>query len=82
MAGSFKTDILPMFRPQDINCMKPYKVLLDSYEWMSNPDNARQVYNRLTGKETPRMPADGKYWSNDKLKKFNDWRTVDPKFQP
>ena len=82
MAGSFKNDILPLFRPQDISCMKPYHVLLDSYEWMSKPANAKQVYNRLTGKETPRMPADGKFWDAAKLKKFNDWMTVEPKFQP
>lgn len=82
MAGSFKTDILPMFQPRDINCMKRRGVPLDSYEWISNPKNARQVYNRLSGKETPRMPEGGPYWDAGMLKKLNDWMTVDPKFQP
>lgn len=82
MSGSFKTDILPMFRQGDIDCMEPYDVHLDSYEWMSDPTNAKNVYLRLSGKRTPRMPADGAYWDKDMLKKFNDWMTVDPKFQP
>jgi hypothetical protein len=82
MAGSFKTDILPLFNPGDIECMEVYDVHLDSYEWMSNPDHAKNVYLRLTGKRTPRMPQGGPYWDKDMLKKFNDWMTVDPKFQP
>lgn len=82
MAGSFKTDILPMFRPGDIDCMDAYDVHLNDYDWMSNPNNARNVYDRLTGKKKPRMPEGGPYWSAEKLQKFNDWMTVDPKFQP
>ena len=82
MAGSFKTDILPLFRPQDITCMTRRGIRLGDYEWMSNPKNAAQVYNHLTGKETPRMPPDGKFWDAAMLKKFNDWMKVDPKFQP
>ena len=81
MAGSFKTDILPMFRQDDIDCMAEHDVLLDDYEWMSNPTNANNVYLRLTGKRRPQMPPDGP-WSSDKLKRFNDWMTVDPKLQP
>jgi hypothetical protein len=81
MAGSFKTDILPMFRPGDIDCMVDYGVLLDEYEWMSNPDNANNVYLHLTGKKKPQMPPD-KPWTGEMLKKFNDWMTVDPKLQP
>lgn len=82
MAGSFKTDILPLFRQQDIECMSLYGVELDNYEWMSNPDHATNVYLRLTGKRKPRMPEGGPYWNEAQLKKFNDWMTVDPKFQP
>jgi hypothetical protein len=86
MAGSFKTDILPLFRPEDIDCMSEYGVLLDNYEWMSNPDNAHanatNVYLRLTGKRKPRMPEGGPYWNEAQLKKLNDWMTVDPTYQP
>jgi hypothetical protein len=62
--------------------MAEYDVKLDSYEWMSNPTNAKSVYLRLTGKRTPRMPEGGPYWDKDMLQKFNDWMTVEPKFQP
>jgi hypothetical protein len=82
MAGSFKTDILPLFTPGDIDCMAAYDVLLDSYEWMSDPDHARNVYLRLTGKRQPRMPEGGPYWTKEMLDKFNNWMTVDPKLQP
>jgi hypothetical protein len=82
MAGSFKTDILPLFSQQDIDCMSEFGVELDNYEWMSNPDHANNVYLRLTGKRKPRMPEGGPYWKEAQLKKFNDWMTVDPKFQP
>jgi len=82
MSGSFKTDILPLFRKKDIDCMTPLKVYLDSYEWMSKVENAQNVYDHLTGTKKPRMPAGGPFWPPDKLKKFNDWMTVDPKFQP
>ena len=82
MAGSFKNDILPLFRQLDIDCMSGFGVELDNYEWMSNPDNANNVYLRLTGKKRPRMPEDGPYWNASQLKKFDDWMNVDPKFQP
>ena len=82
MAGSFKTDILPLFRQEDIDCMSEFGVALDDYNWMSNPDNANNVYLRLTGKRKPRMPEGGPYWNDAQLKKLNDWMKVDPKFQP
>jgi hypothetical protein len=82
MAGSFKSDILPLFRQQDIDCMSEFGVELDNYEWMSNPDHANNVYLRLIGKRKPRMPEGGPYWNEAQLKKLNDWMTVDPKFQP
>lgn len=82
MAGSFKNDILPLFRQLDIDCMSQYGVALDNYAWMSNPDNANNVYLHLTGKKRPRMPEGGPYWNASQLKKFDDWMNVDPKFQP
>ncbi|HJQ37356.1 MAG TPA: hypothetical protein VKB93_09470 [Thermoanaerobaculia bacterium] len=82
MAGSFKTDILPMFRAEDIECMNGYGVPLDSYEWISKPDNAKNVYLHLNGKRQPRMPEGGPYWSKEMLDRFNTWMSVDPKLQP
>ena len=82
MAGSFKNDILPMFRQMDIDCMSDYGVKLDHYEWMSKPKNAENVYARLSGERLPQMPEDGEFWTEEMLKKFSDWMNVDPKFQP
>lgn len=82
MAGSFKTEILPLFRDEDIDCMSAFGVELDNYEWMSKPDHANNVYLRLTGDRQPRMPEGGPYWSEGQLKKLYDWINVDPKFQP
>jgi hypothetical protein len=82
MAGSFKTDILPLFRQLDIDCMSEHHVYLDSFEWMSNPTNAQNVYDHLTGTTKPKMPPGKGAWDKTKLQKFNDWMTVDPKLQP
>jgi hypothetical protein len=79
MAGSFKTDVLPLFRPIDIKHMKPMRVKLDNHTWMSNPDNAQNVYDKLASKE---MPPDGPFWSDAQLKVLSDWMNVDPKYQP
>jgi hypothetical protein len=88
MAVSFATDILPLFRSKDVNCMKKGGVALDSYEYMSNasgdsafPDhaNARHVHAHLAGDETPRMPPDGA-WPAANLEKFAQWMTDG--FQP
>ena len=81
MAGSFKTDILPMFRPVDIDHMRPMGILLDDYAWMSKPDNAKGVYARLSGEETPRMPPRGPYWNAAQLQKLSDWMNVEPTYQ-
>jgi hypothetical protein len=89
MAVSFSADILPLFRPIDINHMKPRGVKLDEYTYMSEPAgddtypdhaNARWVYAFLTGEQTPRMPPGGPFWDDPKLQKFKDW--MDGGFQP
>jgi hypothetical protein len=82
MAGSYKTDILPMFRPLDIKHMKAMGVMLDDYNWMSQPANAQEVYDRLSGKETPQMPPGGPYWDAGMLQKLSDWMNVAPTYQP
>ena len=42
--------------------MAGYGVPLDNHKWMSK--NAKKVYDRLTGQETPRMPEGGPYWDD------------------
>lgn len=84
MAVSFANDILVLFRPHDITCMASHGVSLDDYDYMSDPQprdafadhgNARDVYDRLTGVATPRMPMGGPYWTADMLSTFNSWMT-------
>ena len=79
MAGSFKTDVLPLFRRIDIDHMKPMRIKLDNFTWMSDPKNAKKVYATLESKE---MPPDGPYWTDEQLKVLSDWMNVDPKYQP
>jgi hypothetical protein len=89
MAVSFANDILPLFRPVDIQHMSPFGVLLDDYGYMSDatgndtyPDhaNARAVYCYLTGDCQPQMPEGGPFWSQAQLDLYNQWMTDG--FQP
>ncbi len=70
---SFARDIRPLFRPVDIQHMKPMGILLDDFKYMSNTDNAQSVYDSLTREAEPRMPMNGPYWSQDKLDLFQKW---------
>lgn len=91
MAGSFQTDVLPLFRPQDIQHMNAMGVKLNQFDWMSNPAgdgkypdhaHANHVYARLAGTETPRMPSGGPFWTDAQLETLHDWMTVAPAYQP
>ena len=91
MAGSFKTDVLPLFKPPAVKHMARLKVFLDKFDFMSAPAgdgtypdhaNARHVYARLSGDETPRMPPGGPFWTEAELKTLSDWMNVEPAFQP
>ena len=79
MAVSFATQIRPIFRPVDINCMRLHNVSLDDYAYMSDPSNdhsnAIRVRDFLTGALTPRMPKGGPYWSQPMIDLFNQWMT-------
>jgi hypothetical protein len=78
MAGSggnvsFEKDIRPLFTEMDVDHMEGMGVLLADHAWMSEPENAKRVYDFLTGDEAPRMPPGGPYWSDEHLKQFADW---------
>ena len=45
---SFSADIKPLFRAVDISHMKRFGVELDSYTYMSNPENANKVLATLS----------------------------------
>jgi len=74
---SFAKDIMPLFRPIDIEHMRPAGVLLDDYSYMADPDdehaNAQRVHDYLSGTKEPRMPPGGPYWSAEQLALFAKW---------
>jgi hypothetical protein len=80
VAVSFARDIVPLFRPMDIQCMKGRNVFLIDYQFMSTPDNAAMVKSYLTGDSTPRMPYGGPYWSDDSIQLLQSW--IDGGYKP
>lgn len=72
-ALSFEKDIRPLFRAVDIEHMSPMGVMLDNYEYMSDPSNAEAVHDFLTGKQEPRMPPGGPYWDEQNLGLLKKW---------
>ncbi|MGO8986586.1 MAG: hypothetical protein ACLQFM_17525 [Terriglobales bacterium] len=76
MPVSFVRDILPMFRPIDIEHMSKHKILLDDYTYMSDPSadhgNAQAVEDSLVRQS---MPPGGPYWNAQQLTLFKRWRS-------
>ena len=70
---SFEKDVRPLFTETDIDHMAPMGVLLDDYKFMSDPSNAKNVYEFLTGEQEPRMPPGGPYWDQRQLDLFASW---------
>jgi hypothetical protein len=69
MALSFVTDIRPLFRKGDIQCMEPAGVKLDDPTWMCIPANARNVYDQVAaGAMPPDVP-----WPPDRISLFKKW---------
>jgi hypothetical protein len=73
---SFARDIKPLFRAVDIAHMKRYKIKLDDYTFMSNPDHANKVLGTLSPHEDdpPAMPPSGPCWTEDQLALFAQWQ--------
>jgi hypothetical protein len=76
MPVSFASDLKPLFRPIDVSHMNKFKIVLDDYTFMSNPNNANQVLAALSPHdgEPPSMPPGGPYWSADQLELFVQWQ--------
>ena len=74
---SFSADIKPLFRAVDISHMKRFRVELDDYTYMSNPDNANKVLATLSPHdgEPPTMPPGGPYWTAAQLELFTQWQS-------
>jgi hypothetical protein len=77
---SFQNDIVPLFRPMDIQCMKARDIFLIDYDFMSQSANASLILGYLKGDSTPRMPYGGPYWSDAAIQLFQDW--INGGFQP
>ena len=82
MSRSFSKDVLPLFRPKDIGCMKPHGVILDSFDYMSDATgnathadhgNARDVLDRIDGTVVPRMPMGAAPWTADQIGVLKAW---------
>ncbi|HXB99754.1 MAG TPA: hypothetical protein VNU74_05105 [Terriglobales bacterium] len=75
MPVSFARDILPMFRPIDIEHMNKHDILLGDYTYMSDPSNnygnAEAVEKTLIEKS---MPPGGPFWSAEQLSLYKQWR--------
>jgi hypothetical protein len=73
---SFAADIKPLFRAVDVSHMKRFNVELDNYTFMSNPNNATQVFAAISPHdgEPPTMPPGGPYWTESQLTLFAQWQ--------
>jgi hypothetical protein len=73
---SFARDIKPLFRAVDVSHMKRYKINLDDYTFMSDPDHANEVLRTLSPQDGdfPSMPPGGPYWTADQLALFARWQ--------
>jgi hypothetical protein len=69
---SFERDILPLFRPVDIEHMAAHGVQLDDYAYMSEPENAERVYQSIQAKRMP-PPEDGATWPQDQVRRLREW---------
>jgi len=74
MGASFAKDIKPLFRPVDVSHMRPYRILLDDYKYMSDATNdhanAKGVLSTLKDQS---MPPGGPFWSQEQLDLFSQW---------
>jgi hypothetical protein len=69
MALSFATDIRPLFRQEDIDCMKSMGIDLDDPAWMCVPANAQAVYSAVSDGS---MPPD-EPWPAERVSLFKEW---------
>ena len=72
---SFATQIAPLFRTIDVQCMRSRGVFLKSYDYMKDPDNANLVLTMLQPDADPRMPFGGPYWTDENIDLFQQWIT-------
>lgn len=69
MAISFATDIRPLFKGEDIDCMGSMGIELGNAAWMCVRANAEEVYRVVADGS---MPPD-EPWSADRVALFKEW---------
>ena len=80
MTVSFDSDIVPLFTTMDIEHMSAMDVLLDDYDYMSEPDHASSVYEAVSNGTMPPSRSGEEAWSEEKLELFKQW--MDDGYQP
>ena len=71
-APGFARDILPLFRPIDIEHMAHSGILLDQYGYMSVHENAERVYNSIAAKRMP-PPDEDATWPQEQVTLLRAW---------
>lgn len=71
-APGFARDILPLFRPLDIEHMGKAGIHLDQYAYMSVNENAERVYDSISAKRMP-PPNEDAAWSQDQVTLLRAW---------
>lgn len=79
-AVSFSRDIRPLFTPMDIEHMRPLGGLLDDFAFMSDPNHAEGVYQKLSSRQMPPPDSGESPWPDANIQLFRDW--IDGGFQP
>jgi hypothetical protein len=72
---SFAQDVVPLFDPNtDVPHMAEFGVSLTDYSYMSDPGNAQNILDHLTGAQRPVMPPPpAGPWPADKINVFKAW---------
>ena len=71
-APGFTRDILPLFRPVDIDHMAKGGVQLDQYGYMSVRENAERVYSAVAEERMP-PPGENAMWSREQIALLRAW---------
>jgi len=77
---SFSRDICPLFTAMDIEHMGQAGVALDDIAYMSDPNHAETVYQKLSSKQMPPRYSGESPWPDADIQLFRDW--MDGGFQP
>jgi hypothetical protein len=73
MTVSFAQDILPLFTEMDIAHMKGFGVLLDNFDYMTDPAHAQKVLDAVSARAMPPSSSGEPPWSPDSVQLFRDW---------